>query len=662
MENTSSANQNIKLSDRFIQHQKAQPKNDFIRFEKEDIEQSIPERFEKQVIKYPERLAVKTKDHELTYDSFNKIVNSIALDILNHRGPNEEPVALLFGEGVPAIAAVYGTLKAGKIYVPLQSSHPKERITYMLKDSKAKLLLTDEESFSTAREIAENKIQVINVEQIHDTSTENPGVPISPDRGAYIIYTSGSTGQPKGVYSTHRNLLHNTMLYTNDAHICVDDRQSLLRSYSFNGALKDIFASLLNGASLFPFDLQKEGMIELKNWLIREKITLCCFVATAFRHFMNTLNDSDVLPHVRVILVGAEAIYRSDVELYKKHFSKDCVYFSGFGTSETLVSRRYFINKETQIETPKVPMGYPSQNKEIILLDEEGKKVGFNTIGEIAVKSHYISLGYWDKSELTRERFILGESDEERIYMTGDLGLMMPDGCLMHMGRRDFQVKVRGHRIEIAEIEATLIEMEFVKEVCVMAQPDKHGNQRLVAYIVPGAKDIPNVTALRAILSNKLPEHMIPSIFMIMQSLPLTSDSKINRRALPSPDGKRPQLANPFISPETPLEKKVADIWSEVLDVNPVGLDDNFLELGGNSLLATSLVSRIINAFNVEISYKKLFQSPTVADMTEMITQNKLEGSGKGVEDILVELESISEDKAKQMLDAELDKSDDKQL
>jgi amino acid adenylation domain-containing protein len=432
-----------------IQGRRVGPTNTFIEFKKENIEQSIPDRFEQQVDRYPNRLAVKAKSHALTYDTLNKVTNRVARAILAQRGEGEEPIALLLGHSGSAIIAILGILKAGKIYVPLDPSYPQARMTYMLEDSQAGLIVTNNKNLSLAASLAthratQNVCPVLNINEIDTSlSTENLGLSIPPDTNAYLIYTSGSTGQPKGVVHTHRNALHKIRGYTNHCHICADDRLLLLASFSFSSSTATIFGALLNGAAVFPFNVKEQGLTRLAGWLIQEEITIYHSVATSFRHFIGTLTGEETFPKLRLIRLGSETIYKQDVELYRRHFPQDCILYVGMSTTETGSVCRYFVDKETEITDNVVPAGHAVEGMEILLLDDEGQTVGLNQVGEIAVRSRCLSPGYWRRPDLTRAKFLPDpEGGDKRIYLTGDLGRMRPDGCLEHLGRKDFQVKI----------------------------------------------------------------------------------------------------------------------------------------------------------------------------------------------------------------------------
>jgi acyl carrier protein len=271
-------------------------------------------------------------------------------------------------------------------------------------------------------------------------------------------------------------------------------------------------------------------------------------------------------------------------------------------------------------------------------------------IGEIAVKSRYLTPGYWRRPDLTRAVLLPAEGDQ-RIYRTGDIGRMLRDGCLLCLGRKDSQVKIRGHRVEIAEIEMALLNLGTIKAAVVIARRDRPDDHRLVAYLVPKEHPAPTVTKLRHALAETLPEHMIPSIFVLLDDLPLAPNGKINRAALPDPGNSRPELDTAFVAPRTRVEQKLAQIWTEILSLDSVGVHDNFFDLGGHSLAATRVVSQVIKQFQLELPLQSLFQSPTVAEMAAVI--NHPQGKQLGQQEldrILTELESISDEDAKRLL------------
>ena len=430
----------------------------FVPFAKGEIEQSIPARFAQQVKAHSQRIAVKSERYAITYAALNQWANRVAHALIGASGTVSEPIALLLDRDAPHVAAILGILKAGKIYVPLAPSYPLARNQLILDDSQARWIVTDNANLTTAWELAGETASILNLDALEEPLDESdPQLDIAPDAYAYILYTSGSTGRPKGIVDTHRNVLHNIMNFTNDHYVNSNDRILGLSSFAFSGSLKEIYGSLLNGGTLYPLEIEQVGLHGLAHRLIEEEITIFSAVSTTFRHFASSLSGDERFPKLRVIRIGSEEVTWKDVELFKAHFPPECVLVNGYGATETGTIRIYMIDHETPAAGSAVPIGYPVEGMEVRLLDDAGEPVGVNEIGQIAVRSAYLSAGYWRQPELTRQAFLPDpEGGDRRIYLTGDLGMMEPDGCLIHAGRKDFQVKVRGHRVEVSEIETVL--------------------------------------------------------------------------------------------------------------------------------------------------------------------------------------------------------------
>ncbi len=416
----------------------------------------------------------------------------------------------------------------------------------------------------------------------------------APDQPANIIYTSGSTGKVKGLVHSHRNILHTTLKYTNNLHISDADRLVLLYSCAFAGSVADIFAALLNGATLLPFNLKEEGIRNLGRWLTDKQVTLYQSVPTVFRQFVGTLQASERFPHLRLLRLGGEAVTLRDVHLHRKHFPPECLLAVSLGASEILGIRLFFVDQDAPLPGPRVPVGYALQDTEVRILNENGEAAEPGSIGAMEIRSPYLALGYWRDPELTRTCFRSDpQRPEARTIRLGDLGKLHPDGCLEYVGRADFQIKVRGHRVEAAEVEMALLAIANVKDAVVGGRQSVAGDQRLVAYVVPVNRPGPTVSRMRLALHEVLPDYMIPSAFVFLDELPTTPAGKIDRLALPAPDASRPALRSPYIPPTDPLQILLAEVWQDCLNIRPIGIRDNFFELGGDSILAMDMALRL---------------------------------------------------------------------
>lgn len=414
----------------------------FIPFPKGQIEQSICRRFEGQVTVHGDKPAVKSLDSRLTFNALNRYANRIAHVLLNRGDGKAEPVVLLCDQGAPLIAAILGVLKAGKFYVPLDPMDNPAHISHVLDDLDAHRVLTDNMNLALARKLSGPQGQVINVENLdEDLSETNPDQPVTADSLAYVYFTSGSTGSPKGVLDNHRNMLHNIMRYTNSLRIASEDRLTLLHSPNFSACVSSLFGALLNGACIFPFDLRKRGFEALPAWLKEERITIYHSVPLIFRLAVNQYTADSQLRMIR--LEGDQAL-KSDVDLFRKYCPDGCILVNGLGTTETGICRQFFVPKDTALVYKTLPIGYQVEDMEIQIMDTEGT----GQTGEIAVKSRFLSLGYWKNSELTKAAFFAVPQEEgNRMYKTGDLGRMHGDGCLEYLGRKSSRQTTKPERL-----------------------------------------------------------------------------------------------------------------------------------------------------------------------------------------------------------------------
>ena len=604
----------------FIRPQCFHPTGNFVEFTAEEVEQSIPSRFEKIVCLHPDRLAVKEGNRSLTYDELNQTANRIAQAILARCGDEDECVALLFEQSVEAIAAMLGALKAGKIDVMLDPASPFSMMTDMLEDSHARLVVTNNRNFFIAGKLAENRIPLLIIDELDSGSrAENLNLPMRPASAARIIYTSGSTGEPKGVVVNHRRILHGVKSNTNSYVVCASDRVALLNSLRTDQGMTTSYVALLNGATVCLFDVSKKGVTDLANWLNAEQISIYISVPAVFRAFASALAEGQAFPHLRVIKLAADQVTQSDVELFKTHFP-NCLLKIFLGSTETGSLCHYTIDKETDLTSDIVPVGYPVEGIEILLLDENGKEVGTDQIGEIVARSRSLALGYWRRPDLTGDKFLPDpEGGDKRTYLTGDLGRRRSDGRFEYLGRIDSRVKIRGYTVEVVEIESVLVRHPAVREAVVLADQDGSGEKKLVAYVVARQSPAPTVSELRIYLKNKLPDYMIPSTFMQRDVIPTTATGKIDRQALPDPDQSRPALEVSYVAPAFDVQQRLAEIWADVLSVNRVGIHDNFFDLGGHSLLAMRIISKVHDAFGTVVSMRSFLDAPTVAGLAGVI-------------------------------------------
>lgn len=603
----------------------ANPSGTFVPFDSRHVEQSIPDRFEQVVGRHGERLAVKTRNQSMTYDDLNHLANQVAHLILEQRRHPKEAVGLFLDDDVAIIAATLGVLKAGRTYVPLDPSYPRKRNSYILRDSQARLVITNTKNEAVANTVLHEGCCLLNMDTLAISMPDsNPGLSIPPDTLSYILYTSGSTGRPKGVVQNHRGQLHDIMTYTNSQQICSHDRLALLTSSTTGQGIQVIFGALLNGAGLFPFDVRSKGVVRLGQWLADEEITIYRSSATLFRHFVHGLRVRDAFPRIRIVRLGSEPVCTNDVSLCRSYFGSCCLFYNALATTETGTLTHGALDHQTLLVDSQVPVGYPVVDTEVLLLNEVGEPKATGEVGEIAVRSRYLSPGYWRRPDLTHAQFLPDpDGGDARIYRTGDLGRLLTDGCLVHVGRKDFQLNVLGYQVAPTEVEMHLLELDGIREAVVTSCETEPGGHQLVAYWVAASQPPPATGAVRHHLRKSLPGYMVPAVLIKLDALPLTPNGKVDRCALPNPEGIRPDLETTFISPQTSMEEALVKIWQEVLLLKPIGIHDRFLELGGNSLHAMQIASHVLDRLHVEMSLRDLFEAPTVADMATILTQNK---------------------------------------
>ncbi len=504
--------------------------------------------------------------------------------------------------------------------MPLDPTHPPARLTEAIADSDARLVLTAAEHVDLARRVAPGR-SVVAIEDGAAAPDRRPGLTVSPDAGAYIFYTSGSTGRPKGVLDTHRNVLHNVMRYTNTLHLGPDDRLTLLQGPAFSGAVSSLFGALLNGAASFPFDVPREGANRIASWLREEAITIYHSVPALFRE---VVAHGAGLPALRIVRLEGDQASVRDLEAFQRHFAGHCVLVNGLGATECGLVRQFFFTPGHALPEGVAPIGEPVEDMEIVLLGETGAPVPEGATGEIAVRSRYLAAGYWRRAELTAERFL---DDRERpgvrLYRTGDLGRFQASGILEHRGRVDGLAKVRGQRVEAADVESALLALPGVAAAAVTVREDAPGEARVIAYLVPGAAPPPSPTEMRRALAGRLPDFMVPSAFVPLERLPLNDNGKVDRAALPPPpvaSGRREVAPAP---PRDAIEYTLVGIWEDVLGVRPIGIRDDFFDLGGHSLLAARMAEAVERVSGRPVPLTTLFEASTIERLADVVRSDE---------------------------------------
>ena len=575
----------------------------------------IHELFEAQVDRSPNAVAVVFEDKQLTYRELNRRANQLAHHLRNLGVGPEALVGLCVERSLEMVVALLGILKSGGAYVPLDPTYPSERLAFMLADAQVSVLLTQQQ---LVEKLSAHRAPLVCLEAewtgLAGESQDNPVSSVAAANLAYVIYTSGSTGKPKGVQITHRALVNFLHSMRQRPGLTSQDTLLAVTTISFDIAGLELYLPLTVGARVVMVrrEVAADGR-ELSEKLSSSGATVMQATPATWRLVLEAGWQGS--RQVK-ILCGGEALPR---ELANQLLDRGASLWNLYGPTETTVWSAVYA---VESSGGTVFVGRPIANTQIYILDRYRQPVPVGVPGELYIGGDGVARGYVSRPELTEEKFIPNPfSDEQgvRLYKTGDLARYLPDGNIEFLGRVDHQVKIRGFRIELGEIEAVLSQHATVREAVVVAREDVPGEKRLVVYVVPSQEPAPTTSELRGFLQQKLPDYMVPSIFVMLEVLPLTPSGKVDRRALPVPAQSRLKLESSFVAPRTQVEELVAGIWAQVLKLEQVGIEDNFFELGGHSLLAMQVVSRIRGAFEVELPLRDLFERPTVAGLAERL-------------------------------------------
>jgi amino acid adenylation domain-containing protein len=580
------------------------------------LEACIHQLFEAQVERTPDAVAVVFENEQLTYRELNRRANQLAHYLQKLGVKPEMLVGICVERSLEMIVGLLGILKAGGAYLPLDPSYPQDRLAFMLEDAQVSVLLTQQKLIAGFSEYKAQRFCLdTDWEVIAQESEEKPVIRVTADNLAYTIYTSGSTGKPKGVLVTHQNLVHSTSARISYYSEPVTSFL-LLSSFGFDSSIAGIFWTLCQGGILvLPPDKFQQELLQLTKFIAQHQISHLLSLPSLYSLILEQAEPQQ-LTCLRSVIVAGEPCSRELVERHTKLLAHTSL-FNEYGPTEGTVWSSVYHCQPSGLTT-QVPIGRPIANMQIYLLDKYLSPVPIGVPGEIYIGGAGIARGYLNRPELTNQKFIPNPFSAEpgqRLYKTGDLARYLSDGNIEFLGRLDHQVKIRGFRIEQGEVESTLLQHPTVRETTVIAREDIPGDKRLVAYVVPNPEQTPTIDELRRFLKQKLPDYMVPSAFVLLDALPLTPNGKVDRRALPAPDQSRPDQSVTFVAPGSPIEHQLVDIWAEVLRLEEVGIHDNFFELGGHSLLATQVISRLRQAFGVELPVRTLFEAPTVADL-----------------------------------------------
>jgi amino acid adenylation domain-containing protein len=583
--------------------------------------------FERQVELTPDAAAVVSGNEQLSYDQLNRRANSLAHYLRRAGVETESIVALRLERSVNLLVAVMGILKAGAAYLPLDPTHPRERISHILRETGWPLVLTQQ---SLLQGFPERNARVVCLDSdwgaISRERENNPVIDVTPQNAAYVIYTSGSTGKPKGVIIRHLSVV-NLAAGLHNAIYCdylFPLRVSLNAPLAFDSSVKQVI-QLLYGHTLcvIPEHLRSDGG-ELLSLINQQGIDVLDCTPSQLTLLLEAGLGTNTDLGPSLILVGGEAISPAVWQAIAD--SKGVHYYNVYGPTECTVDATFCRIDQTH-DSPTI--GRPLKNTGVYVLNRYLRPVSIGVVGELHIAGAGLARGYLKQPELTAEKFIPNPISDEpgaRLYKTGDLVRYLRDGSIEFLGRVDNQVKIRGYRIELGEIESVLMKQAGVCQAHVIASEDSTGDKRPVAYLVADRLKLPSTGELRDLLKLELPEYMVPFIYLVLDVLPLNSNGKVDLAALPSPEQFVVDAKESLQPPRTQVEEMVANIWSDVLGLEQVGVEDSFFDLGGHSLLVTQVISRIRRAFRVDIPLRRLFEEPTVAGLATAIDMARKAG------------------------------------
>ena len=601
------------------------------------LSREIPDMLMECVESHRQKTAIVTQDRSVSYGDLDQMSNTVR-DLLSARGIKKRSiVTILIEDRVELVAAIIGILKADCIFVPIDPRYPANRIQAMA-------LTADPQGFLVQRRFAEmaerivaknhSDCSIIVVEEPSAASVGNSGHAGAPGRDAsssngrprdmgYIYFTSGSTGRPKGIAGNLRGLSHFINWETEALGVNEDFRVSQLTPPSFDPFLRDIFLPLCAGGTLcIPPD--RETVLDsekLVRWIDDSRITLMHCTPSLFRSILNQPLSRDSFQSLKYIVLAGEPLFPADVKKWFSMFDDRIQLVNLYGPTETTLAKFCYFVRRSDRERRIIPVGRPIEGAEAFVLSDTRELCPPGIAGEICIRTIHRSYGYYKQPELTREVFIQNpfnpNDPDDLIYRTGDIGRVLPDGEFELIGRRDNQVKIRGARVELSEIEKLLRDHQDISDAAVKDWDDDDHQKFLCAYIVSDKE--PDILGLHSFLSQWLPEASVPSVFMKLDELSLNLNGKIDRRALPDPR-TRARKESEYVAPRNDMERRIAEIWQVILEVPQIGIHDTFFSLGGHSLMAIRVVARMRKEFQVEVPLRLLFEHPTVAMLAEVIS------------------------------------------
>lgn len=584
--------------------------------------------FLERVKQQPADIAIRYAGKNVTYGELDQLSSRIALSLQKNGDVVEQVIGVYLSDPIMQVAALLGTFKAGGIYLCLSRDYPEQRLLDMLSVANPAYIITNSAGLDRVEQLIQNtSVQIVNLEKNLPAATDSRRLSTDlthshnyEDTPCYLYFTSGSTGKPKGILGSARGLAHFVQWEIKEFDIQPGCRVSQLTIPTFDVYLRDVFTTLCAGGTLCipEYDTILDAA-RLSTWLADEAVELVHCVPTLFRTLLDLDLDTTNLPALKHILLAGEALTPTDIKRWYAKFIHKVELINLYGPTETTLAKFFYRIPFNAVAEKYIPVGQPLPGTQAIVLNSNLEPCRVGEAGEIFIRTPYRSFGYYRRPDLNQVAFLanpFSSAEEDILYRTGDLGCVLSDGNFRLLGRKDFQVKIRGMRIELGDIETALANIWELQSSAVAACEDTQGQMQLVAYVVPKIAGI-DIEAIRQKLHTYLPDYMVPSVYQIMESLPTTASGKVDRKRLPKPDFSKIQAS--YVAPTSALEKLVCAIWQDVLHQESVGIHDNFFTIGGHSLLATRVVSKINADLDIEIQLRLLFEKSTVAEFAEAI-------------------------------------------
>jgi amino acid adenylation domain-containing protein len=607
--------------------------------------ETILDLFQRSCDVFQDRIAIEWNESHISYIFIDLMANAVARYLLDHGLPRNSVIAAVLQDRIQIIAVLIATLKTGHIFTPLDPAAPVEHLRKIITHLSPVCIITEssfsQELIDICDEVGSQFIILASegdvsgkydlcLQQMKSSDHETVPCVFDPEEACYIYYTSGSTGTPKGIVGRFKSLSHFIRWEIATFEVNSRWRFSQFTRPTFDAFLRDVFVPLCSGGTicLLLDDMILFNARALSDWIDRTGVNLIHCVPSLFRLIIAGNPDAKRFASLKYILMAGEVLHPSDVKRWMNGYGNRTKLVNLYGPTETTMVKFYHIVQEADAQRGFIPIGKPMSGTRAIVLDDNEGVCPQGIVGELYIRTAYSTLGYYKYPDLTNEVFVrnpFSNDPKDIIYKTGDLVRLLSDGDFQFIGRKDNQVKIRGYRVDLGEIEELLHTHAQIKSAVVLDWEGVSGDKRLIAYIVSDTDHSLITTELRDFMKRMVPEHMIPSMFVMIDALPLSANGKVNRHALPLPERTTITLGSVFVAPSTPTEEMLASIWGKVLDLEQVGIHDNFFELGGHSLLATQVISRIFDVAQIELPLHAIFERPTIADLAIEIIQCQAE-------------------------------------